>query len=123
MVNSTKRFRRKHLGNHLIAEFWRGKIIEDEKKLKEILFEAVRRSSNTPLKFSFHKFNPRGITGVVLLAESHIALHTWPEFNYLAIDIFTCGEKASFFNALEYLKSVFKPKRVEVREIKRGILR
>jgi S-adenosylmethionine decarboxylase len=117
-----KKQNKKYLGNHLIAEFWRGKIIEDEKKLKEILFEAVRKSSNTPLKFTFHKFNPRGITGVVLLAESHIALHAWPEFNYLAIDIFTCGDKARICKALEYLKAVFKPRKVEVREIKRGIL-
>jgi len=123
VLNSTKKFRnKKYLGNHLIAEFWYGKIIEDEKKLKEILFEAVRKSNNTPLKFVFHKFNPRGISGVVLLAESHIALHTWPEFNYLAIDIFTCGDKANFGKALKYLKAVFKPRKVEVQEIKRGIL-
>lgn len=108
------------MGNHLIAEFWHGKIIDDEKKLKKILFEAIKRSNNTPLKFAFHKFNPQGITGVVLLAESHIALHGWPEFNYLAIDIFTCGDKTKPYKALKYLRKVFKPKKVEIQKIKRG---
>lgn len=127
--NSTKRFPRwtatsknknKYLGSHLIAEFWHGKIIDDEKKLKKILFETIKRSNNTPLKFAFHKFNPQGITGVVLLAESHLALHCWPEFNYLAIDIFTCGDKTKPYKALKYLRKVFKPKKVEIQKIKRG---
>ncbi|MBU4298855.1 adenosylmethionine decarboxylase [Patescibacteria group bacterium] len=110
----------KYLGKHLIAEFWDGEIIENEKKLKKILLEAVKKAKNTPLEVVVHKFNPHGITAVVLLAESHIALHAWPEFNYLAIDIFTCGEKAMPEKALEYFKKVFKPKKVEIREIKRG---
>lgn len=114
--------KKNYLGNHLLAEFWHGKIIENEKKVKEILFEAAKRSNNTPLKFYFHKFNPHGITGVVLLAESHIALHGWPEFDYLAIDIFTCGDKTVPYLALEHLKKIFTPRRVEVREIKRGKL-
>ena len=112
----------KYLGKHLIAEFWDGKIIEDEKKLKEILLEAVKKAQNTPLEVVVHKFNPRGITAVVLLAESHIALHAWPEFNYLAIDIFNCGEKTFPRKSLAYLKNKFKPKRTEIKEIKRGLL-
>jgi len=111
---------KKYLGYHLIAEFWYGKNIEDEKKLKKLLLEAVKKSNNTALKIILHKFNPRGITGVVLLAESHIALHSWPEFNYLAIDIFTCGNKAKPEKALRYLREKFKPKRVEIKKIKRG---
>jgi len=79
----------KHAGIHLVAEFWYGKIVEDKKELKRILTEAVKKANGTPLKTIIHKFEPQGITGVVLLAESHIALHSWPEYNYLAIDIFT----------------------------------
>lgn len=112
----------KYAGIHLIADFWNGKIIEDEKEIKKILIGAVKEAKNIPLEVTIHKFNPQGMTGVVLLAESHIALHSWPEFNYLAIDIFTCGEKAKPYLALKYLKEVFKPKKVEIRKIKRGKL-
>jgi len=110
----------KYLGIHLIAEFWGGKIIENSKEVEEILIGATKSAQNTPLKIAVHKFNPQGITGVVLLAESHIALHLWPEFNYLAIDIFTCGDKAKPFKALQYLRKKFKPKKVQVYKIKRG---
>ena len=111
----------KYAGIHLLAEFWGGKIIENSKEIERILIGATKKAKNIPLKVAIHKFNPQGITGVVLLAESHIALHSWPEFNYLAIDIFTCGGKAKPRRALNYLKKVFKPKKVEVKEIKRGV--
>jgi len=109
-----------YAGIHLIAEFWGGRIIEDSKKIEEILISAAKRGGNTPLKIAIHKFSPQGITGVVLLAESHIALHSWPEYNYLAIDIFTCGEKSFPHKSLDYLKEVFSPQRVEIKEVKRG---
>ncbi len=130
MVKKTKRSKKwiltketnlDYAGIHLIAEFWNGKIIEDPKEIEEILIEAVKRSKNTPLEIAIHKFSPQGITGVILLAESHLALHSWPEINYLAIDIFTCGEKAFPYKALRYLEKKFQPKKVQVREIKRGL--
>lgn len=111
----------KYAGLHLVAEFWGGKIIESKKEIKKILIEAAKKAGNTPLQCACHKFSPRGITGVILLAESHIALHSWPELDYLAIDIFTCGQKAKAEKALEYLKTRFKPKRVKIKKIKRGI--
>jgi len=107
-------------GIHLIAEFWNGKIIEDSKKIERILTEAVKRANNTPLEILVHKFQPQGLTGIVLLAESHMSIHTWPEFNYIALDIYTCGNKASPMKALEYLKEQFQPKRCEIRKLKRG---
>ncbi len=112
----------KYAGVHLLADFWSGRIIEDPKKLEKILIEAAKKAKNIPLEVTWHKFSPQGITGVVLLAESHIALHSWPEINYVGIDIFTCGEETIPYKALEYFKKVFKPKRVEVKEIKRGLL-
>jgi len=110
----------KYSGIHLIAEFWYGKVIEDPKRIKKILIKAVKEANNTPLKIAIHKFQPQGITGIVLLAESHIALHTWPENNYVAIDIYTCGDKGTPEKALEYLKKEFQPKKVEIKKIKRG---
>lgn len=105
---------------HLIADFWNGEVIEEEKKIKKILIEAAKKAKNTPLKIAFHKFHPYGFTGIILLAESHIALHFWPEFNYLAVDIYTCGRRSKPYQALKYLEKVFKPKKVKIREIKRG---
>ncbi|KPJ73573.1 hypothetical protein AMJ48_01110 [Parcubacteria bacterium DG_74_1] len=113
--------KQKYAGIHLIAEFWHGENIESPKELKRILIEAAKRAKNIPLKISIYKFSPHGITGVILLAESHIALHSWPEINYLAIDIFTCGCQAIPHRALEYFKKEFKPKKVEIKEIKRGV--
>ncbi|MBZ9572225.1 adenosylmethionine decarboxylase [Patescibacteria group bacterium] len=130
MVQKTKRSikwvnEKKNLnyaGIHLIAEFWNGKIIESENEIERILIGVVKESKNTPLEVAIHKFSPQGITGVVLLAESHIALHSWPEINYLAIDIFTCGEKAFPYRAIEYLEKKFEPKKVQIQEIKRGLM-
>ncbi len=114
--------KQKYAGIHLIAEFWNGKIIDDSKKIEGILIGAAKEAKCTPLKAVVHKFLPQGITGVVLLSESHIALHSWPEINYLAIDIFTCGDKMMPYQAFKYLKKEFQPKRVEIKEIKRGKL-
>ena len=112
----------KYAGVHLIAEFWDGKNIDDKEEMEKLLVEASKEANNTPLKVAVHKFWPQGIMGVVLLAESHIALHYWPEYNYLAVDIFTCGDHSQPEKALEYLEKEIKPKKVEVKEIKRGIL-
>jgi len=113
----------KYAGILLAADFWFGRIIEDPTEIKRILITAVKKAKNIPLEITIHKFSPQGITGVILLAESHISIATWPEINYVAIDIFTCGEKAMPHKALAYLKKVFKPKRVEIKEIKRGVLK
>jgi S-adenosylmethionine decarboxylase len=113
--------KQQYAGIHLIAEFWHGKDVKNPKELKRILITAAKKAKNIPLKVSIYKFSPQGITGVILLAESHIALHNWPEINYLAIDIFTCGCKAMPHKALEYLRKEFNPEKVEIKEIKRGI--
>jgi len=110
-------------GVHLLIDFWFGKNIEDEKKLREILIEAGKKSKSTPLKTSVYKFTPHGITGIILLAESHIAIHSWPEIGYLGVDIFTCGENARPYEAFKYLKEQFSPKKTEVKEIKRGLIK
>ena len=110
----------KYAGIHLIVDFWDGKIIEDIQEIKNILIETAKRSKNIPLGIKIHKFSPRGLTGFILLAESHISIHTWPERNYVAIDIFSCGAESEPFKGLEYLKEVFQPKKFVIKEIKRG---
>lgn len=122
-VRWAKETKQKHLGIHLIAEFWGGRKIEDPIFLGKILEVAARKARNTPLKFTFHKFNPHGLTGILLLSESHIAFHSWPEFNYIALDIFSCGKKVQPELAIDYLRKKIKPKIVEIRKVKRGILK
>jgi spermidine synthase len=106
--------------DHVIADLITERQIEDPKEVEEILWEASRRANNTPLKAMVHKFHPHGITGVILLAESHIAIHSWPEYHFVGVDIFTCGKKTESKKALEYLAEVYKAKEVKVHEIKEG---
>ena len=100
----------KSLGKHLIIELFqcdRG-ILNDLKTLEYQLLEAVKISGATIIQPCFHQFSPHGITGVVVVAESHFAIHTWPEYGYCALDIFTCGEQIKAHEALEYLKKNLK---------------
>ncbi len=110
----------KRAGVHLICEFWQIQWIESTKKILKILKESAEASNSTVVGKTFYKFKPHGFSAAVLLAESHISLHYWPERNYLAIDIFTCG-KTKPYKALEVLRENFKPKSVQIIEIKRGI--
>ncbi|MCM8801041.1 MAG: adenosylmethionine decarboxylase [Candidatus Omnitrophica bacterium] len=105
---------------HLIVDFKSPVFIEDPIRIKEILWKAARIANNTPLKVAVHKFPRQGITGVVILAESHIAIHSWPEHKYLAIDIFTCGKNTRPHAALEYFKKLFLPKKIKIKFLQRG---
>ncbi len=121
-IQWVKEKKQKYAGLHIIAEFWGSKTIEDSKEIEKILVRAAIEGGNTPLKVTIHKFSPQGITGVILLAESHISLHAWPEYEYLAIDIFTCGDKTFPEKSLDYLRKEFEPKRVDIKRIKRGTI-
>lgn len=112
-----------YAGIHMIADFWNGIRIEDRKKLKHLLLRAAKVAESTPLEVTIHSFSPFGMTGVVLLAESHIAIHTWPEIGYIAVDIFTCGAKSRPERALEFLQKTLKPKEISVKKMKRGVLK
>ena len=98
-----------YAGLHLLAEFWNGKEIEDPSMLDTILRTAAAKSNNKALNLEIHKFSPCGITGFVILAESHLSIHSWPERYFLAIDIFTCGDHTMPHKALEYLREVYGP--------------
>lgn len=109
------------IGEHLTAEFWNCKTIEDEKTLETILVEAAKQANSMPLKVCIHKFEPQGATGFAVLAESHLSFHSWPEFNYVAIDAFTCGTHTIPQKAIDYLQKQFEPKEVIIQEVQRGI--
>lgn len=113
------------LGRQILVEFYDC----DQSKLNDVLFietsliQAAEASQATLISHSFHKFSPHGVSGVVVIAESHIAIHTWPEYRYAAVDIFTCGNTIDPWIIQEYLKENFQSENVSSMEIKRGLFK
>ncbi len=109
-----------HLGNHIIAEFLECENMEDYEHLEQALWSAAQAANATVIKIMTHKFSPIGMTGLALLSESHISIHTWPEYGYIAVDVYTCGEHVDVYAAIESLKGFFKSKKVRQIKIERG---
>jgi len=107
------------LGKHVIADFW-GCEEPHIDKIKQALKEAVEECGATLLHLKAHSFDPQGVSAFALISESHISIHTWPEFGFVAVDVFTCGEKVDPYKALEVLEDFFKPQAKYVLEIPRG---
>lgn len=110
------------VGNHIIAELSgiSYEITNDLDFLKKIIRRAIRKSGVNLIAESYHRFNPQGISGVLLLAESHISFHTWPQEGYISMDIYTCGS-ANTVDILTYIVGKLNCKYVEYRHIQRGI--
>jgi len=98
------------------------KIIKDLAKVKNALVSAAKEAKATIVDISFHEFNPFGISGMVIIAESHLSIHTWPEYSYAAVDIFTCGDLIKPEVAAAFLIREFESKTPSIVELKRGIL-
>ena len=109
------------LGDHIIAEFMGCQNLHAPERLEELLLKATKAAHATPLGVETHAFSPQGMSGIVLLQESHISVHTWPECDYVAIDIFTCGSDVFIDDALAVLLEFFTPRKVRVVKIDRGI--
>lgn len=112
------------LGNHLIVEMYdcHSELINDRHSVENAMIEAVRISGAKMVQSVIHQFNPHGISGVIVIEESHFSVHTWPEYGYCALDIFTCGDEIDYYSALQYLKDAFMAKNLSVTEMKRGML-
>jgi S-adenosylmethionine decarboxylase len=112
------------LGTHLLIDLreCNPEILKSLDKVRNALVSAAKEAKATIVDISFHEFNPFGISGVVVIAESHLTIHTWPEYNYAAIDIFTCGEVIKPEVAASYLIKQFECKSPSIVEMKRGIL-
>jgi S-adenosylmethionine decarboxylase proenzyme len=110
------------LGRHILVEYFDcdGEILNDVTQIEEAMTEAADRSGATIVNSVFHQFNPHGVSGVVVIAESHLAIHTWPEYEFAAVDFFTCGEKFIPETALEHLKTALGSASYKSREIPRG---
>lgn len=113
----------KKLGRHLIAEYadCRQDVLNDAGYLENCMLEAVRKSGATIVRSVFHRYAPQGVSGVVVIAESHMSIHTWPEYGYAAVDFFTCGTTVDPVKAYEYLKEMLGSRDGSVVEVDRGI--
>jgi S-adenosylmethionine decarboxylase len=112
------------LGTHLLVELRDCKpgILKDLDEVRDALVTAAKEAKATVVEVAFHEFNPFGISGMVIIAESHLSIHTWPEYGYAAVDIFTCGDLIKPEVAANYLVERFECKSPSMVEMKRGIL-
>jgi S-adenosylmethionine decarboxylase len=113
---------RQPLGRQILADMYDcdPAVLDDEEAIRSTLLEAARRGGATVVGSSFRHFEPHGISGVVMIAESHLAIHTWPEHGYAALDLFTCGETVDSEACFSYLKQALRSLECTMRTIERG---
>lgn len=111
------------LGRHVLAEVHgcRFEVLNDIRRVEDIMVNAALEAGAEIREFIFHKFSPQGVSGVVVISESHLAIHTWPELGYAAVDVFTCGDKVNPWDACNYLAEKFGADYVNASEVKRGL--
>jgi S-adenosylmethionine decarboxylase len=111
------------LGRHLLLELFDCDLdaISNLEAVKGALVEAAKRAQATIVDVVFHEFNPFGVSGVVVIAESHLSIHTWPEYRYAAVDVFSCGDVLQPEIAVNYLVEQFGAERTSVVEMQRGM--
>jgi S-adenosylmethionine decarboxylase len=114
----------KSLGYHLILELegCPAAALDDRETVSRVMNEAVEASGATLIQPFFHQFAPQGVSGVVIISESHFSIHTWPEYGYAAVDIFTCGDQIDMDVAVETLRRGFGAKALQKMLLTRGML-
>ncbi|MCX5862779.1 MAG: adenosylmethionine decarboxylase [Desulfomonile sp.] len=113
----------KALGIHLLIELWscNRQKIDNLDYLERIMAHAAEIAGATVLKTAFQDFNPQGVSGVVVIAESHLTIHTWPEHGYAAVDIFTCGTTVDPWKAAGFLRQELEASEIQIQDFRRGI--
>ena len=112
-----------YLGHQITGDLYgcNPEVLRDCGRIEVSMNKAAELAKCTPVASVFHEFNPFGVSGVVVVQESHLAIHTWPEHGYAAVDIFTCGEIEPQ-EAFEFLTSFFEASSISITELKRGSL-
>jgi len=110
------------LGRHFLLELGACSpaILDDLARIEALLLKAARKAKAHIVESHFHRFSPFGISGVVVIAESHLTIHTWPEHDYAAVDIFSCGETLEPVAAMDYLVVALQSKKPSMLELRRG---
>jgi len=114
----------KALGRHILGEFYNcdAEVLNSLSKIEEAMKAAAIASGAHILGSFFHPFSPHGVSGVIVIAESHLSIHTWPEYGYAAVDIFTCGQAVDPWKAFRSLKDTLKAEGFSAFEVRRGNL-
>ena len=112
------------LGIHLLLDLKEcdEQLLDDLSYIRDTMMEAAIDGGATIVGQAFHKFSPQGVTGVVAIAESHLCIHTWPEYGYAAVDIFTCGTTVDPHRAARLISQRLDCKNPSIQEIERGII-
>lgn len=112
-------------GRHLILDLYGcdQQLLDDYERLQQLLETALQMSNATILRIIGEKFKPQGVTLLALLAESHASIHSWPELGYVAIDLYTCGDKTNTDKAAQFLKHKLKAEISEQKELIRSSVR
>lgn len=112
------------LGTHLLVELYgcNPDAIAHVREVEQTLVDSAHASNAHIVSHYFHAFEPHGVSGVVIIEESHYTIHTWPEHRYAAVDLFFCSETVDPQRAIEVLQERFQPERVEVIVVRRGML-
>ncbi|MBA9078003.1 polyamine aminopropyltransferase [Rufibacter quisquiliarum] len=110
------------LGRHILVEFYNcsPELMNDVVHIENSMVEAAETAGATVINSTFHHFSPYGVSGVVVIQESHLAIHTWPEYGYAAVDLFTCGETVDPWVSYNFLKEAFKASHGSSMECRRG---
>ncbi len=112
----------KFAGAHLLLDLWGAENLTDPKAIERALADAAKAAKATILHSHLHQFSPEGgVSGVLVLAESHISIHTWPERDFAAIDIFMCGA-CDPYRSVPILKAAFRPRTIQLSEQRRGLV-
>jgi S-adenosylmethionine decarboxylase len=113
------------LGRHILAEFFNcdKEILNDSTQIGYLMKKAALDCGATIVNSVFHSYNPHGVSGVVVIAESHLAIHTWPEYGYAAVDVFTCGNLVKPEKAIHSVHKSIKAEKIESKEFIRGELK
>lgn len=114
----------KSLGQHLILELYgcSQKALSSVSGVQDVMLKAARAADATIIDSIFHLFKPHGVSGVVVIAESHFAIHTWPEHRYASVDLYTCGSTTRPWEAFKTVKKLFKATHFSVMKMERGLL-
>ena len=117
----SKSERMKKVGTHLVVDDWHAPadLLNDPERIRRAMIDAITAGGATLIDICVHQFSPHGVTATATLAESHIAIHTWPEYGYFAADLFFCGAGQPK-EAMEFLQTALQAKEVQLREIDRG---
>ena len=114
----------KALGLHILADLYgvHPDLIDRVEDVRQLLESAVKVADLTKISSHYFQFQPHGATGVVLLAESHISIHTWPEHGLATVDVYTCGDPSKAYRAMDYIISTLEPTRVDKQVHERGLV-